>query len=787
MFEKNIIDLTKDELLDPEFIPSIYDEYEGEEREEVLKQVLLVARDRKVLTKVKNMMEKQENVQKLENEDGTALLYMGVKGADNVKVTIDNYIQAILHTPTLKNKILYNEFSGKFERVAENGKIRNWTDVDDAWLLNEIEKEYGIHEPRKCVSALNCCIEQIKYHPIKMLIEEKPWDGVPRIDKILYKYMGCDDDDYSTQVSRMIFYGGISRLYNPGVKFDYMPIFIGEQGCVDCDTEFFTGTSWKKIQDYEIGDKVLQYNTNGTANLVEPLRYIKQPKEYLYHFKTKYGIDQCLSSNHNVYYITSKGNLYHKTMGEIKKCHEETSFKGRFITAFDYAGEGISLKDDEIRLMVACFADGSIQRNKMRFNLKKSRKVERLKQLLDNLNIDYSYKYSDSSEYHVFYFNPVMLEKHFPSNWYNCSKEQFKIIADEVMYWDGDYKKHNRYVTTCKQDADFIQFVFNSLGYYCSIKTIDRVGYKNFTNNKEYSIKSIYYEVSYSKEYLKSLNKSKEHKTKIETYKTKDGFDYCFTVPSGMLVLRRNNCVFITGNCGKSTMVNWLNIHPKFFREIVTIEGKDGYDILRYGWVCEFPELLAMVKHQTNEAMKAYVTRQVDSFRPAYGRNYVDIPRHCIFIGTTNTYEFLTDNDNRRYLPIVVNAKKGELFKKEKEVKEYILNCWREAKYLLDHNKIYLTIPNEYEDIVEQHRQMATEDDPEIGLIEDYLNKKQIGDKVCAMDVFTNPMGKLRKNYNKINARYITNIMSKFKNWQRSKTSTNFEEFGKQRYWTRIG
>ena len=468
MFEKNIIDLTKEELLDPEFIPSIYNEYEGEEREEVLKQVLVVARDRKVLQKVKAIMEKQNNIQKLENEDGTALLYMGIQNKDGVKVTIDNYIQAILHTPTLKNKILYNEFSGKFERVGENGKIRNWTDVDDAWLLNEIEKEYGIHEPRKCVSALNCCIEQIKYHPIKMLIEEKPWDGIPRIDKFLAKYMKCDDDDYATQVSRMIFYGGISRLYNPGVKFDYMPILIGEQG-------------------------------------------------------------------------------------------------------------------------------------------------------------------------------------------------------------------------TCK-----------------------------------------------------------------------------------------------------STIVNWLNIHPKFFREIVTIEGKDGYDILRYGWICEFPELLAMVKHQTNEAMKAYVTRQVDSFRPAYGRNYVDIPRHCIFIGTTNTYEFLTDNDNRRYLPIVVNAMKGELFKKEKECKEYILNCWREAKYLLDHNKVYLTIPNEYEDMVEQHRQMATEDDPELGLVEDYLNSKKIGDKVCSMDIFTNPMGKLRKNYNKMNARYITSMMSKFKNWKRSETSTNFDEFGRQRYWTKI-
>ena len=468
MFEKNIIDLTREELLDPQFIPSIYEEYQGEERETVLKQVLLVARDRKVLTKVKEMMDKQTNMQKLENEDGTALLYMGVKGGDGVKVTIDNYIQAILHTPTLKNKILYNEFSGKFERVDEKGKIRNWTDVDDAWLLNEIEKEYGIHEPRKCVAALNCCIENIKYHPIKMLIEEKPWDGVPRIDEFLVKYMGCDDDDYSIQVARMIFYGGIARLYNPGCKFDYMPILIGEQGT------------------------------------------------------------------------------------------------------------------------------------------------------------------------------------------------------------------------------------------------------------------------------------------------------------------------------GKSTIVNWLNIHPKFFREIVTIEGKDGYDILRYGWICEFPELLAMVKHQTNEAMKAYVTRQVDSFRPAYGRNYVDIPRHCMFIGTTNTYEFLTDNDNRRYLPIVVHTQKGEIFKKEKEVRDYILDCWREAKHLMDDGKIYLTIPDEYLDIVEQHRAEATEDNPEIGLVGMYLDKKNVGDKVCAMEIFTEALNNTRKSYNVASGRYIARLMSEFKNWQRGTSNTTFEGFGRQRYWTKL-
>jgi hypothetical protein len=29
----------------------------------------------------------------------------------------------------------------------------------------------------------------------------------------------------------------------------------------------------------------------------------------------------------------------------------------------------------------------------------------------------------------------------------------------------------------------------------------------------------------------------------------KDGKKYCFTVPSGMLVLRNQDCIFVTGNC----------------------------------------------------------------------------------------------------------------------------------------------------------------------------------------------------------------------------------------------
>ena len=32
-------------------------------------------------------------------------------------------------------------------------------------------------------------------------------------------------------------------------------VLSGLSGCVDCDTEYFNGTEWKKISDYSYGDK----------------------------------------------------------------------------------------------------------------------------------------------------------------------------------------------------------------------------------------------------------------------------------------------------------------------------------------------------------------------------------------------------------------------------------------------------------------------------------------------------------------------------------------------------
>ena len=52
------------------------------------------------------------------------------------------------------------------------------------------------------------------------------------------------------------------------------------------------------------------------------------------------------------------------------------------------------------------------------------------------------------------------------------------------------------------------------------------------------------------------------------------------------------------------------------------------------------------------EAVKKFLSKQVDRYRPPYGRIVEERPRQCVFFGSTNTFEFLVDpTGNRRFWP----------------------------------------------------------------------------------------------------------------------------------------
>ena len=95
---------------------------------------------------------------------------------------------------------------------------------------------------------------------------------------------------------------------------------------------------------------------------------------------------------------------------------------------------------------------------------------------------------------------------------------------------------------------------------------------------------------------------------------------------------------------GKSKVCEILAGNKAWFRD----EMPDIRDAQKSGqamqghWVCEFGELAAVRKADV-ETLKAFLARQIDKFRAPYAREPIQAPRRCVFVGTTNESEFLSD------------------------------------------------------------------------------------------------------------------------------------------------
>lgn len=326
-------------------------------------------------------------------------------------------------------------------------------------------------------------------------------------------------------------------------------------GCVDADTEYFNGYEWKKISTYKrgSGEKILQYSEYGYAELVEPLGYIVNDNiDTLKHFTTKYGIDMVLSDDHRMYtfknyqkYIAGVRNTLTTEIVTVKNYINREKSKNRHIpTTFKYSAKGIPINNDHIRLLVAIYADGTYDGNKIEVRVSKDRKKKRIRELLNKCDIGWTERDIYNTKYTYFYIHPVpsisewFVDKKFTRKWYECTDDQLSVVIDECIHWDGSEgngNRHGEYFSSKKEEIDFIQFALHRLGYRATISS------NNSSNSDKPS-----YRVRWTNQNVLNL----KH-TKITDYKTIDGRSYCFTVPSGLIVLRRNNKIFITGNCNQ--------------------------------------------------------------------------------------------------------------------------------------------------------------------------------------------------------------------------------------------
>lgn len=259
----------------------------------------------------------------------------------------------------------------------------------------------------------------------------------------------------------------------------------------------------------------------------------------------------------------------------------------------------------------------------------------------------------------------------------------------------------------------------------------------------------------------------------------------------------------------KSTFVKKLG--QKWFSDtFTTVQGKESFEQLQGAWIVEIAELSGLKKAEV-ETIKLYISKQEDSFRPAYGRVVETYKRQCVFFGTTNSRDFLRDpTGNRRFMPIDVNQEKATKSVVDDLTDYEVSQIWAEA-YKLYKEGEPLYLDNKENSIARTEQAKHAESDERKGIIEEFLNtlypenwdKMDIYERrnwlndpihkngkikrnyVCVAEIWCECLCKDKADMSRYNTREINEALKSFDDWEFVSSTKNFSIYGKQKYYKR--
>jgi hypothetical protein len=200
--------------------------------------------------------------------------------------------------------------------------------------------------------------------------------------------------------------------------------------------------------------------------------------------------------------------------------------------------------------------------------------------------------------------------------------------------------------------------------------------------------------------------------------------------------------------------------------------GKEASQHLAGKWLIEIAEMSAMSRAES-AALKAFITRTTERYRPSYGRKEVIEPRQCLFIGTTNKTAYLKDETGgRRFWPLKVGTidipalahDRDQLFAEAVQCHRAGQRWWPDAAFERDH------IRGEQED--------RYETDPWEEPIGAWLLKEK---QVTVHKVATDALGKDTGHIGTADRNRITGILERL-GWTRGKRTATGRHFVRPGY-----
>lgn len=212
---------------------------------------------------------------------------------------------------------------------------------------------------------------------------------------------------------------------------------------------------------------------------------------------------------------------------------------------------------------------------------------------------------------------------------------------------------------------------------------------------------------------------------------------------------------------GKSTFYSILGGgSPWFCDSPVSIGSKDAYQTLASCWLLEWAELESIKRARDQEAVKAFISSQVDVFRPPYARNSVIAPRACVIVGSTNEGAFLSDmTGNRRFWPVKV----ADLINTQLAA-EWRDQLWAEAVHCFRRGDRWW-LDDHFEEVLERVNAEFERNDPWEQEIEHYLIGHQ---ETTVNELLRGPLDKQKGQWNRGDTMRVANILKKI-GWAKRK------------------